>query len=148
MQADERVPREVLEYLEAITPSQREVVVPVFDTVRAAMPVGYEAGIHFGMPGWVVPLERYPDTYNGKPLSYVSVAAGKRYNSLYLSLYSDPVLDAEFRDKWEKTGRALDMGKSCLRYRKLADVDLDLVAEAVSAFSVDEFIAVYEQSRN
>jgi hypothetical protein len=100
------------------------------------------------MIGWTVPLARYPDTYNGQPLAYVSLAAQKRYYSLYLNaVYSESVAATDLRQRWEAGGRRLDMGKSCLRFRKLDDLDPDLVAEVVASTPVDAFIASYERSR-
>jgi hypothetical protein len=142
------VPPEVEAYLAALPAEKQAVVRPVFDTVSAAMPKGYDLGIHFGMPGWVIPLETYPTTYNKKPLSYVSIASGKRYESLYLmAVYSDPDADARFRADWAATGRTLDMGKSCLRFRKLADVDLGLIARTVAETTVERFLETYERLR-
>ncbi|MBC7441990.1 MAG: DUF1801 domain-containing protein [Ramlibacter sp.] len=118
----------------------------MLDTVRDAMPAGYRLGVYGGILGWVVPLETYPNTYNKQPLAYVSLAAQKNYNSLYLmALYSFPEKDAAFRAEWAATGRALNMGKSCVRFKTLADLDLDLIAHVVASVSVDEFIANYER---
>ena len=139
-------PDDVTDWFDALAVDARAVVRPVFDRVASAMPAGYSLGMHFGMPGWVVPLSRFPDTYNGKPLSYVSLTAGARYHSLYLmGLYSDPDADSAFRAAWRAGGRRLDMGKSCLRFRRLDDVDLDLVHGAVASMPVDRFIEVYER---
>nr|WP_276512227.1 DUF1801 domain-containing protein [Cryobacterium roopkundense] len=122
---------------------------PVIDAVRDAMPPGYELGMHFGMPGWVIPLTRYPKTYNGQPLAYVSLAAQKNYHSLYLmGLYSNPARDAAFRAEWAATGRALNMGKSCLRFRSLADVDLDIIARTVAGTSVHDYLGEYERIKH
>jgi len=141
------VPVEVENYFDDLDPAARAVLYPVIDAVRDAMPPGYELGLQFGMPGWVVPLSRYPDTYNGRPLSYVSVGAQKNHHSLYLmGLANDPDRDAAFRAEWVATGRKLDMGKSCLRFRTFADVDLDLVVRAVADITVDEFLAAYERT--
>ncbi|HEX6326425.1 MAG TPA: DUF1801 domain-containing protein [Jiangellaceae bacterium] len=138
----------VQEYLDNLEPDRREVVSAVREVVNAAMPDGYEEGIAYGMIGWSVPLERYPDTYNGQPLGYVALAAQKRYYSLYLNaLYAGSVDETEFRRRWEDSGRKLDMGKSCLRFRKLEDLNLDLIAETVAGTPVDAYIARYEQAR-
>ncbi|WP_345763712.1 DUF1801 domain-containing protein [Diaminobutyricibacter sp. McL0608] len=146
---DAAVPPEVEAYFGALDERRRAVVLPVFETVRAAMPEGYQLGVQWRMPGWVVPLERFPDTYNKQPLAYVSVAAQKTYNSLYLmAIYSDSEEDRRFRQAWARGGRTLDMGKSCLRFRALADVDLDLVAETVAAFPVERFLETYQRIRS
>ncbi|NEN06885.1 DUF1801 domain-containing protein [Diaminobutyricibacter tongyongensis] len=142
------VPQEVEAYFDALDSDRRAVVLPVFETVRAAMPDGYRLGMQWRMPGWVVPLERFPDTYNKQPLAYVSLAAQKNYNSLYLmAIYSDTEEDRRFRAAWADGGRKLDMGKSCLRFRTLSDVDLDVVAQTVAAFPVERFLAIYERIR-
>jgi hypothetical protein len=120
----------------------------VFDTVASAMPAGYRLGVQWGMPGWVVPLETFPDTYNRQPLAYVSLGAQKNYTSLYLmALYSDSAEEQTFRRQWAAGGRKLDMGKSCVRFRSVADVDLPLVAKTVAAFPVDRFVSIYERVR-
>jgi hypothetical protein len=145
---DEAVPPEVEGYFDALDGEKRDVVLPVFETVRDAMPEGYRLGVQWRMPGWVVPLERFPDTYNKQPLAYVSLGAQKNYNSLYLmAIYSDTDEDRRFREAWARGGRALHMGKSCLRFRTLDDVDLDLIAETVAAFPVERFLATYQRIR-
>ncbi|MFF1877306.1 DUF1801 domain-containing protein [Leifsonia sp. NPDC058230] len=142
------MPPEVAEYFDGLAPERRAVLEPVFDTVAAAMPDGYRLGVQWGMPGWVIPLDRYPNTYNKQPLAYVSLAANKNYNSLYLmALYSDSADDKAFRESWARGGRRLDMGKSCLRFKTLDDVDLPLIASTVAAFPVERFVAIYERVR-
>ena len=139
----------VEEYLDNLPSERREVVSAVRDVINEALPHGYVEGIAFGMIGWSVPLERFPDTYNGQPLSYVALAAQKRYYSLYLnSVYAGSVEREALRRRWETTGRKFDMGKSCFRFTTLDDLDLGLVAEVVAATSVDEFIQQYEQMRD
>jgi hypothetical protein len=139
----------VEDYLSSLEPDRRAVVKEVHDVVAAAMPAGYAEGVAWGMITWSVPLERYPDTYNGKPLGYVALAAQKRHYSLYLmALYSDSEQDRDFRARWTATGRKLDMGKSCLLFRRVDDLDLDLVAEVVASMPVETFLATYERVRS
>ena len=125
-------------------PGERgEALRAVFATVSDAMPAGYELTDFRGSPSWVVPLSTYPVTYNKEPLSYTTMIAQKNYNSLYLTL-----ADVEsFEEKWAATGRKLNMGKSCLRFRTLQEVDLDIIAETIAATTVDDLIATYELSR-
>ena len=142
----EPVPVEVENYFADLEPDQRAVLYPVIDTVRDAMPAGYRLGMYGGMPGWAVPLETLPNTYNGQPLLYLSLAARKNYNSLYLmGLYGDPAADAAFRAEWAATGRKLNMGKSCLRFKTLADVDLGIIARTVASIPVDRYLATYRR---
>jgi uncharacterized protein YdhG (YjbR/CyaY superfamily) len=141
--------RTVEEYFAEIEPDRREVLRPVYDVVHAAMPDGYAETIAWGMIGWGVPLERYPKTYNGQPLAYASLAAQKRHYALYLmGLYSDPDRQRAFRDAWESSGRKLDMGKSCLLFRRVEELDLDLIRDTVASVPVDAFIATYERARS
>ena len=133
-------------YLSGLEPDRRAVVQEVRDVVSAAMPAGYDEAVAWGMITWSVPLDRYPDTYNGQPLAYVALAAQKRHYSLYLmGLYSDGEQDRDFRSRWLASGRSLDMGKSCLRFKRLEDLDLDLVADVVASLPVEDFLATYER---
>ena len=142
------VPTDVVEYFGALPDDRRAVVEPVFDTVHRAVPDGYELSIGWGMPTWSVPLTVYPETYNGQPLAFVSLAAQKNYNSLFLMmLYSDSEEDLAFRREWAATGRKLNMGKSCLRFRRADDVDLDILARTIQSWPVDRFLATYERIR-
>jgi hypothetical protein len=135
-------------YLAELAPPRREVIAAVRELVLTNLPDGYAETIGWGMLCYVVPLERYPSTYNGQPLGYVALAAQKRYNSLYLmSLYPDGEREREFRARWEAGGRRLDMGKSCLRFRSLDELDLELLAETVAATSVEDYLALSEQAR-
>ncbi|NCT90282.1 DUF1801 domain-containing protein [Cellulomonas sp. APG4] len=142
MQSDATTPEE---YLATLEPERRATVATVRDAVNAAMPEGYAETMAFGMIGWVVPLERYPTTSNGQPLSYVSLAAQKRHCSLYLmGVYADQ--ESAFRERWAG-GRALDMGKSCVRFRRVEDLDLPLIAATIASTSVDDHVARYEAAR-
>ena len=136
------------DYLAELPDDRRDVVRTVLEAVRHNIPPGYTESMAMGMIAWTVPLERYPDTYNGQPLGYVGLAAQKRHYSLYLmGCYMDPVQAQEFRTRWESRGRRLDMGKSCLRFNKLEDLDLDFVGEVIAGTPVDDFLATYERQR-
>ena len=135
-------------YLEGLPADRREVVSTVLEAVRRHLPPGYTETMAWGMITWSVPLERYPTTYNGEPLGYAALAAQKRHYALYLmGTYLDPAREQAFRARWEATGRKLDMGQSCLRFKKVEDLDLDLVGEIIAATPVDDFLATYERQR-
>ena len=136
------------EYLAGLPDERRSVVTKVRAAVRAAMPAGYKEGFAYGMICWSVPLERFPNTYNGQPLGYVSLAAQKSHYSLYLtSAYQDRVESAWLKAAFAKAGKRLDMGKSCLRFRRLDDLPLPIIAEFIRRTSVDALIAQYEAAR-
>ncbi len=135
-------------YLAALPEERRTVVARVRDVVRRHLPPGYEEAMAFGMIGWSVPLARYPDTYNGQPLGYVALAAQKSHYALYLpDAYQDPERAAWLRAAFATAGRKLDMGKSCLRFRRLEDLPLEAIGEFVAARPVDAFVARHEAAR-
>jgi hypothetical protein len=133
-------------YLRELSPDRRSAIEQVRDVILASLPEGYEEGMQYGMIGYFVPLPRYPDTYNGQPLGYVGLGNQKRYMSLYLnSVYADR--ESTFREEYAKTGKRLDMGKSCVRFRSVDDLPLDLIGRTVAATPVEDFIRAYERSR-
>ena len=136
------------EYLDELSPERREAVSAVREVVLERLPDGFVEAMDFGMIAYVIPLERYPKTYNGHPLLYAGISSEKRYVSVHLmGIYSDGQSESWFVDSYKATGKRLDMGKSCVRFRKLEDLPLELVGEAVSRTSDDEYIRLYEESR-
>lgn len=145
MRSDAETPQE---YLASLPEDRREAIAAVREAVLAGLPPGYEEGIEFGMLSYHVPLSRYPETYNGAPLGYVALASQKRHMSLYLmGIYGDAGNRAWFEAEAGKRGAKLDVGKSCVRFKRVEDLPLDLVTAAVGRIGVDEYIAIYEQSR-
>lgn len=138
----------VEQYLAALPAERREVVSAVRELVLRNLPHGYAETVAWGMIAYVIPLERYPETYNGQPLSYVALAAQKHHLSLYLmGVYGDPAREEWIREEFRKAGKKLDMGKACLRFRRLEDLPLETIAALVASVSPDEYIAIYERSR-
>ena len=113
------------------------------------LPKGYVETMQYGMITYVIPIDRYPNTYNGLPLGYISLASQKNYMALYLmNVYSNKEIESNFKNRYIASGKKLDMGKSCVRFKKLKDLPLDLIGETIAMTSVDDFISVYEESRN
>lgn len=138
----------VQQYLEELPPERREVISAVRQVILENLPEGYVESMNWGMVAYEIPLEDYPDTYNGKPLAYLSLAAQKRHYSLYMmDVYGNTEKEARLRDGFEEAGKKLDMGKSCLRFKKLEDLPLDLIGELVASTPPEEMIAIYEESR-
>ena len=141
-------PTTVEAYLAALPDERRPEAAAIRQLIVDHLPDGYEETLLWGMPNYVIPLERSGPTYNGQPLAYVAFAARKHGWSIYLmGLYSDSVEDRSFRDRWAGA-KKLDLGKSCLRFRSLDDIDIPLVAETVAATSVDDFLATHERLRD
>jgi hypothetical protein len=139
----------VEEYLGELPPNRREVVAAVRDTILRNLPAGYRECVGYGMINYVIPIERYPDTYNGQPLGYVALAAQKSHFALYLmGVYMNPEQEVWLRKAFEKAGKKLDMGKSCVRFKKLEDLPLDAIGELVAGTPPESFIARYEVVRS
>ena len=136
------------EMIAALPPDRREAMAKVREVIQANLPAGYEEGMLFGMIGWYVPLERFPDTYNKQPLGLAALANQKNYMALYLNnVYGDPETDRWFRERFAASGKKLDMGKSCVRFKKLDDLPLDVIAETIARTPVDKYIEGYESVR-
>jgi hypothetical protein len=141
-------PPTVSEYLKTLPADRRKAVETVCKIVRKHLPTGYEEGIEFGMPSWFVPLSRYPDTYNKRPLQIAAIASQKGHMSLYLmAVYGDPAIRAWFQKAFAGAGKKLDMGKSCVRFKAVDDLPLDVIGEAIARVPVDAYLAKYEAVR-
>jgi hypothetical protein len=133
-------------YLAELPESRRTAIERVRDTILENLPEGYDEGMLWGMIAYYVPLGRYPDTYNVRPLTMAALANQKNYMALYL-MGANAERDSRFREEYRKRGKRLDMGKSCVRFRSLDDLPLDLVGGVIAATPVDEFLRLYEASR-
>ncbi len=133
-------------YLDALPPARREDLGVVRQTVLANLADGFREVIAYGMIAYVVPLERYPDTYNAQPLLYAALGSQKRHMALYLSAVYAMGGEA-FRTAYLATGKRLDMGKSCVRFRRVDDLPLELVGRTIAAWTPDSFIALIEPYR-
>lgn len=135
-------------YVENLPADRRDAVATVRDVVRAHLPNGYEETMGSGMIVYTVSLSRYPDPPNKQPLWYAALAAQKSYNSLYLmSAYGSADHARRLREGFEKSGKKLDMGKSCIRFLNADDLDLDVIGELIASVPVDKWIAIFEASR-
>lgn len=135
-------------YLAELPPERRAVIAEMRALVNAHLSPGYAEAMNWGMISWEVPLSRYPDTYNKQPLSYVALAAQKNNYALYLMCaYQESDQARRLRDAAAAEGKRLDMGKSCLRFKRIAQLPLAAVAEVVASCPVDAYIAQYEATR-
>ena len=138
----------VEQYLRELPEERRAVVSAVRDVVLRNLPAGYRESMAFGMIGYGVPLEDYPHTYNGQPLAYAALAAQKNYYALYLTTpYMDPAQEQWLRDEFSRAGKKLDMGKSCLIFKKLEDLPLDVIGRVIASTPPGDFIPLYENAR-
>jgi Domain of unknown function (DU1801) len=138
----------VKEYLASLPPERRTAIEKVRRVIRKNLPAGFKEGMQYGLIGYYVPLSRLAHTYNGEPLMIAGLGSQKNYMSAYLmSVYGSPRLRRWFESEYRKSGKKLDMGKSCLRFRSVDDLPLDLIGQAIAAVSVDDYVATYEASR-
>ena len=138
----------VEQYLNELAPDRREAIEAVRSVVLDSLPDGYDESMNWGMISWEIPLERYPKTYNKQPLMYAALASQKNYMSLYLMcVYTHDGTQTEFERRFKESGKKLNMGKSCVRFKKVDDLPMDLIAETIASTSVDEYIRSYEAAR-
>jgi uncharacterized protein YdhG (YjbR/CyaY superfamily) len=138
----------VEEYLSKLPEDRRAALEVVRETIRARLPEGCEEVMNWGMISYQVPLTTYPKTYNKQPLLYAALASQKNYMAVYLSaIYADDQARNRFEDAYRATGKRFDVGKSCVRFRKLEDLPLDVIGDAIGAVPLDAFIESYEGSR-
>jgi len=136
------------EYIASLPEDRGSAVAAVRDVVRRNLPPGFEEGMQYGIIGWYVPLERFPDTYNGQPLALAGLASQKQYISLYLNnVYGDPATERWFRERYAASGKRLNMGKSCLRFTRLEDLPLDVIGETIARADLDRYLTHYAEAR-
>jgi hypothetical protein len=136
-------------YVAQLPVERQEAIVAVRRVILENLPPGYQETMQYGMISYVIPLERYPKTYNGQPLAYVSLASQKNYMSLYLMcVYGDTEVERWFAEGFRAAGKKLNMGKSCVRFKKIEDLPMDLIGETIARMPVPGFIAIYEASRS
>ena len=144
-------PPSVSDYLAALPHERKQAIVAVRKLIKQHLPTGYAETMQYGMISYVVPLATFPDGYLGKkdvPLPYLSLASQKSHKAVYLmGVYGDPKLAQSFSAAWKKTGKKLDMGKSCLRFRSVDDLALDVLGEAIAAVPVAKYVAHYVSAR-
>ena len=138
----------VSQYLEELPEDRRIAISKIRDVILASVDDGIEEVMSYGMIGYHVPLRIYPSGYHCNPkvpLPYMSLASQKNHMAIYMmGLYMDPVDTAWFTTAWRATGKRLNMGKSCVRFNRVEDVPLELLAEAVQRMPSKRYITIYE----
>ena len=135
-------------YIAGLPEDRRPVVKKLRALLKRQVPKGYREGMGWGLICYSIPLERFPDTYNGEPLCYAALASQKNYLSLYLmGPYGDKALRKKLEDGFRKAGKRLDVGKSCIRFRSLDELPLDVIGEVVAAVTPEKYIERHVKSR-
>lgn len=137
-------------YLESLPEERRAALSRVRSVIRKNLPKGYSEQMQYGMIGWVVPHKLYPGGYHcdpKQPLPYVHLASQKNHMALYaMAVYLQPQMGVWLRERFAQAGKRLDMGKSCIRFRKLEDVPLDVIGELVAKVPVADYLMHYEDA--
>ena len=136
--------KSVDEYVKSLPDDRREAISAIRKVILKHLPKGYQECMSYGMIGYVVPHSIYPPGYacNPKlPLPFVNLGSQKNHMALYLMcIYGDAKTDQWFRKAWEKTGRKLDGGKGCIRFKRLEDVPLEVLGELIARTPVADYI--------
>lgn len=140
--------KSVQTYLNELPEDRKPVIEEVRDVILKNLPDGFEEVMNWGMITYQVPLSVYPDTYNKKPLMYAALASQKNHMSLYLTgIYVNEKRREEFEVAYKATGKRYDVGKSCVRFRKIEDLPLNLIGSVISSFELDDFVTEVKQAR-
>ncbi len=138
----------VAEYLDELPKEPRAVIAAVRKVIKKNLPKGYKEGMNWGMIVYEIPLKRYPVTYNGKPLCIAALAAQKNYFAVYvMCVYGSVNREKWLRDEFKKAGKRLDMGKCCIRFKKLEDLPLHVIGQVIAEVPVEQYIEIYEDAR-
>lgn len=138
------------EYIDQLPQDRKKVITKLRTTIRKNLPKGFKEEMNYNMLGYVVPHSLYPDGYHcdtSKPLPFMNLASQKNFIAVYhMGLYADKKLMNWFVKRYEKTvDGKLDMGKSCIRFKKMEVVPFDLIGELSTKMTPKEWIALYEK---
>jgi uncharacterized protein YdhG (YjbR/CyaY superfamily) len=138
-------------YLDSLPDDRKAAMKKLRQVIKKNLPKGFKEVIQYKMPAYVVPHSTYPDGYHCDPkleLPFLSMASGKNFIALYhMGVYADPKLHAWFVKEWPKHVKTkLDMGKSCIRLKKIETIPYDLIGQLVAKMTVKDWIALYEKN--
>lgn len=139
------------EYIENLTEDRREAIEKLRVVIKENIPSGFEEMINYGMIGYVVPHTIYPSGYHCDPklpLPFLNIASQKSHVAVYhMGVYANEDLMSWFVDEYPKySKKKLNMGKSCIRFKKVEDIPYELIGELVSKMTVEDWITLYEKN--
>ena len=134
-------------YLAELPVDRKAAMSAVRKVIKANLPSGMVERMNWGMITYEVPLRVCPNTYNGQPLAYAALASQKQYMSVYLmGIYGDDRLRTQFEEAYRASGKRMDIGKSCILFRSLADLPLDVIGAAIGEMNMADFVALHDQA--
>jgi len=138
------------QYLANLAPDRRETIQALREVINKSIDKKFEEGMQYGMPSWYLPHSIYPAGYHCKPsepLPFAGIASQKNHIGLYLfCVYTDEAESERFQKEWLATGKKLDMGKSCVRVKKLEDIPLPVIGRVFKRMTAKKFVTAYEGS--
>jgi len=138
----------VAAYLKELPAERRRDIAKVRAVIKKNLPAGFQETMNWGMISYEIPLSTYSSTYNKQPLAYAALGAQKNFNTLYLmSAYTSKGLLTKLRAGFERAGKKLDIGKSCIHFNSADDLPLDTIGAVVASMPMREWIAIFETSR-
>jgi hypothetical protein len=141
----------IVQYLADLPPDRRDAINTVRRVILKNLPDGFEEVMQYGMISYVVPFKLFPAGYHcdpSQPLCFAGLASQKNYMAIYLmTIYGHKETEEWFVKAYKASGKKLDMGKSCVRFKKLDDLPLDVIGQAIARVPVDRYIRAYQQSR-
>jgi len=140
----------VAEYLRELPEDRRAAISKVRAVVRKNLPKGFAETMGYGMISYVVPHKIYPPGYHcdpTTPVPFASIASQKNYMAFYIMTGYDPRVETALKDGFKNAGKKLDMGKSCIRFKKLDDLPLDVIGKVVGMVGLEEYLAKHEEVR-
>ena len=140
----------VEEYINSLNSEKKDSVKKIISIIQKKLPKGFREQMNYGMPSWVVPHSIYPKGYHCSPelpLPFLSLASRKNYIALYhMGIYVNKKLMEWFVQEYPKHSTyKLDIGKSCIRFKRLDDIPFKLIGELCSKMSVKDWITIYER---
>ena len=143
----------IQDYLSKVPEDRKEAFTKLFETISKNLPKGFQTNLSYGMIGWSVPLETFPAGYHcspGTPLPFINLASQKNFIALYhMGIYANDELLNWFVEEYPKhSKRKLDMGKSCIRFKKPDEIPFDLIAELCKKMTPKDWISIYEKMLN
>jgi hypothetical protein len=141
----------VEQYLAELPADRQKTMEMLRKVIKKHLPKGFKEGMGYGMIGYVIPHSKYPAGYHcdpKQPLPFLSIASQKNFIAVYhMGVYANPALLKWFTAAHAKASpKKLDMGKSCMRYKKQEDIPFELIGELASKITPDEWIAIYEKN--
>ena len=139
------------QYLAELPADRRDAIHKVREVILKNLDKDYEEGMQYGMIGYYVPHRRFPAGYHcdpRQPLPFAGLASQKNHLALYImGVYGDSAERERFERAWFNTGKKLDMGKACIRFKKAEDLALDVIGETICRMPASQYIDQYQASR-